>query len=127
MEKINIKNFINSYLATASWVTVDSDTECAEFTRNAKKIALADCEKFIELVKERIGNDKAIGLLTIPCNNLDYLTPHCFFLDRNGHGTGFWDRQNEYGEYADILSDISKEMGSSDCYHVRGKKSKLTF
>ena len=126
-KKININNFVADYLTTAAWVTSEAG-ECTDFTREAKKTAKADCIKFIGLVTDKLGEDKAIELLTVQGNDLGYLAPHCFFLYRNGHGTGFWDRENEFGEYnAEILSQLSKEMGEIDCYHIRGNKSKLTF
>lgn len=124
--KINLKNFVADYLTTAAWVTSEAG-ECTDFTREAKKTAENDCTAFIELVKKELGEDRAIELLTVNGNDLGYLAPHCFFLNRNGHGTGFWDRENEFGEYADILSNLSKQMGGCDCYHLRGPKSKLTF
>lgn len=124
---ININNFVADYLTTAAWITADSG-ECTDFTREAKKTAKADCIKFIGLVTDKLGKDKAIELLTVPGSDLGYLAPHCFFLNRNGHGTGFWDRENEFGEdYYMVLDEISKQMGGCDCYHIRGKKSKLTF
>lgn len=126
MKSINYKNFVADYLATASWVTCDSG-ENTDFTAEAKQTAYNDCLLFIGAVIGELGKEKAFELLTIPGSDLGYLAPHCFFLDRNGHGSGFWDRKNEYGEYAQTLSDISEKMGSSECYHIRGKKSKLTF
>ena len=126
MKQINIKAFVNSYLETAAWCDAETG-ENKEFTREAKKTALADCLQFIEGVKAKFGESEAIRLLTIPGNDLDYLAPHCFYLNRNGHGSGFWDREIEYEEAANILSDISKGMGSSQAIHIRGPKSKLTF
>lgn len=129
MERINMKQFVDSYLATAAWVTCDSTiTECTTFTKASKEIAKKDCEEFIELVIEKFGEKKGRELLTVAGNDLVYLAPHCFFLNRNGHGTGFWNRENEFGtEEALILSDIAKEMGGCDCMHERGPKSKLIF
>lgn len=127
MKKINIKHFVTSYLATAAWETVESG-ECADFTKDAKKVAEKDCNWFIDAVASELGEDEAVRLLTIPGSDLTYLAPQCFFLNRNGHGTGFWDREIEFGETnAALLSQISKQAGRCDCYHIAGKKSKLTF
>lgn len=126
MNTININQFVADYLTTAEWVTCESN-ECRDFTKEAEITAKEDCIKFIGLCVAKFGEDKTNELLTTPANDLGYLAPHCFFLNRNGHGTGFWDRENEFGEYAEPLSQLSKEMGESDCYHVRGKKSKLTL
>jgi hypothetical protein len=125
IDKINIADFVNSYLATAAWVTCDSG-ENTEFTKQSKVNAKEDCLKFIDLVVKEFGEDKGIQLLTIPGNDLTYLAPHDFFLTRNGHGSGFWDKENIYGDSeAAILTNISKQMGEHYVYHERGPKSKL--
>lgn len=125
--ELNLKLFVASYLHTAAWVTCDSD-ENQEFTREAKKIAEQDCLEFIEAVKKEFGEEKAMELLTIRGFDVHYVTPSDFFLARNGHGADFRDREDLYTkEEANKLVEISKKMRSADCYHVRGKKSKLCF
>lgn len=127
MNTINIDNFVADYLATACWITCDSG-ECTDFTRDAKKYATADCLKFIEMVKAEFGEDKAIELLTVAGNDLGYLAAHDLFLTRNHHGAGFWDKGNMYGEGESLqLTEIAQKMKESNCYHIRGNKSKLTF
>lgn len=124
---ININQFVADYLTTAAWVTCESG-ENTDFTKEAKESAKQECLKFIGAVIWEFGKDKANELLTVAGNDLGYLAPYCFFLNRNGHGTGFWDRENEFGENeANLLSEISKAFGESNCYHIRGNKSKLTF
>lgn len=41
---------------------------------------------------------------------------HDFWLNRNGHGAGFWDRPNFYGNQAiaDKLSDLAHSFGEAD-------------
>jgi len=128
MKTIDIQKFVNSYLATASWVTCESG-ENTDFTRLAKEHATEDCEKFISLVRNAFGVDVANELLSVAGSDLDYLAPHDFFLTRNGHGAGFWDKPENYGgqENADKLSEIARKMGSADCLHINGPKSKLCF
>ncbi len=125
--KIDIKFFVIDYLHTAAWVTCDA-FENMMFTREAKKLATEDCKKFIEEVEAEFGKEKAIELLTIKGKDLGYMAAHDFFLTRNGHGAGFWDRPEKYGKKeADKLTEISQKMGGVDCYHIRGPKSKLCF
>jgi hypothetical protein len=127
MKILNINNFVASYLATAAWVTCDSD-ECDEFTKEAKETAKNDCQLFINACHKEFGSIKANELLTIAGNDLEYLTAHNFFLTRNHHGAGFWDSENIYGiDEAKKLTEISDLLGQADVYHVRGKKSKLSF
>lgn len=123
----NQKEFINSYLHTASWVTCDSG-ENTEFTKEAKERAASDCKVFIEKVFSAFDNETAERLLNISGNDISYVAAMDFFLTRNHHGAGFWDSENIYGESeAKILTEISESMRQVDCAHIRGKKSKLTF
>ena len=126
--EIDIKVFTKDYLETAAWLTADSD-ENNEFTDDSKGHAEDECLKFIQAVRKEFGDEKGMELLNTSANDLTYLAPHDFFLTRNGHGTGFWDKAEIYGgqENADRLTKICQEMGSVECYHVKGKKSKLTF
>ena len=128
MRYLDIDKFVNSYLATAAWVTCDYD-ECQDFTDEAIEDAKADCLRFIELVSEKFGGEKARVLLTVAGNDLDYLAPHDFFLTRNGHGAGFWDSPEKYGgqENADALTEIAQQIGECDIYHIDGIDSPLTF
>lgn len=42
---------------------------------------------------------------------------HLFWLNRNGHGTGFWDRQREFGaDVCERLDESSKLAGERDIY-----------
>lgn len=125
--KLNIVTFVKDYLTTAAWVTCDSG-ENTEFTKDAREDAGADCLKFIEAVKKEFGEEKAEKLLTINGDDLGYLAAHDFFLTRNGHGSNFIDKSEKYGlEEAKKLVEIAEKFKEVNCYHIRGKKSKLVF
>lgn len=124
---LNFQMFVKSYLGIASWTTCDSD-ENQNFTRDAQTIAKKDCQLFIDKVINCFGKIKAMELLTIGGNDLPYLAAHDFWLTRNHHGAGFWDKKDVYGkENSNILTKIAESMKEVDCYHIRGKKSKLCF
>lgn len=128
MKTLNFENFVKSYLDTAAWITVDSG-DCDTFTKDAKKYAAEDCKKFIEKVCAAFPENEANELLCILGNDVHYRTACDFFLTRNRHGAGFWDSPEIYGgeENAKILTEIAHSCGETGCYHIRGKKSKLTF
>ena len=125
--KINLTQFTADYLTTAAWVTIDSG-ECDSFDTRARVQAKNDCELFIDKVLAEYGNERGCEILTTPGNDLGYLAPHDFFLTRNRHGAGFWDKTEIYGsDEAKRLTEIAHEFGEISCYHIAGKKSKLTF
>lgn len=127
MKTINLTHFVNDYLLTASWVTCERG-ENTNFTKEAKQTAKQDCETFIKNVLLKFGEEKGTELLTIAGNDLYYLAPHDFYLTRNRHGAGFWDKETIYGfEESEILTQISQEFKESNAYHTGGKKSKLTL
>lgn len=128
MKTINIKEFVNCYLATAAWVTCDKKTECKTFTFDAIEQATKDCCDFIDAVRKSFGMEKANELLTIEGTDLTYLAPHDFFLTRNHHGAGFWDKENIYGDAEALeLTEISHKFKEVYCGHWSGLNSKLIF
>lgn len=123
----NIEGFVTDYLITAAWVTVESN-ECSQFTKDAKEMAKTDCIDFVNKVFIAFPEHKAERLLNTKGNDLGFLAAHDFFLTRNRHGAGFWDKEDRYGDdESKILTEIAHECGEADCYHIRGKKSKLSF
>jgi hypothetical protein len=44
---------------------------------------------------------------------------HDFWLTREGHGAGFWDR--DLGSRGDVLTDKCKKYGEIDIYAINGK------
>lgn len=127
MKNLNLNAFVKSYLYTASWIACDSG-ENTSFTKDAKQFAKDECQHFIKMAIEKFGESKALELLTIEGNDLEYLAAHDFYLTRNHHGTGFWDKGNIYGEGESLaLTELSHKMGETTVYHVRGNSSPLTF
>ncbi len=62
----------------------------------------ADCEAFLEMAKDYLTDDW-----------FDSQVGHDFWLTRNGHGAGFWDRGLPNG---DKLTEIAKTFGSAYLY-----------
>ena len=93
------KAFLHGYLVAAIWTSVDDNDDpldeiydVDDFTQNSLDIAEAECNKFIEDNKE---------LLEIVLEKYDTSSDggepeeyagHDFWLTRNHHGVGFWDR-----------------------------------
>jgi len=94
------KQFINAYFECVRF-TEDNDTEFCEVWEREQII---ECLAFF-VYAECYLSDKSITQ-----------AGHDFWLSRNGHGTGFWDRDSSY--YADHVRDWlqrkSEQFGESD-------------
>lgn len=99
-----------AYLAAAVWTATGVDGEPLEdagysledFTSEADTDAQADCDSF-----HQAAGDLLDGIT-------DEQAGHDFWLTRNGHGTGFWDRG--LGKVGDKLTALCKPYGSRDVY-----------
>lgn len=109
------QEFLDGYLECLLWCGVFKETDEgpedrgelydeAEIDNAAMKEIVEDCAAFYEV------NAEAMAIL-IEHHNTDWgRMGHDFYLSRNGHGTGFWDRG--YGEMGDMLHKEAKVYGS---------------
>lgn len=108
-----LDTMVEAYLTAAEWTAPDEngmerDLPGGEFRptagRDTKTVADArkDCADFVTeagpLLSEWTADQAG----------------HDFWLTRNGHGTGFWDRG--LGAVGDVLTDIAQSFGSEDAY-----------
>ena len=103
-----MNSFERSYLECALWSScndngnpLDDRFDILDLTDDAKRKMLKDCENFQEanvLLLAKAGSDEQNG--------------HDFWLTRNGHGAGFWDRG--YGQVGDELTKACKAYGPVD-------------
>lgn len=73
----------DAYLECAAWCDNIQD---AKFTKKARKQAYKDCEDFVRLILKHNLED------SIPAWYDDTYIGYDFWLTRNRHGTGFWDK-----------------------------------
>jgi hypothetical protein len=117
---IDINKFLAGYIGAALWSTTDCrdeegnetytlDDEFDSVSDACKASMLSDCEDFINANRETLEAFKdATG-------REDEYLGHDFWLTREGHGTGFWDRLpngHEQSELGDILTDAAKVYSS---------------
>lgn len=120
--------FLAAYLECALWSSTDNSRDdggdpldenysAEDFAPEALAEARKDCDNFAEYaaaemaqLKEEHGAD-------------DDQNGHDFWLTRNRHGAGFWDRG--YGKTGTEASDKAKSFGSADIYV--GSDGKLHF
>lgn len=78
-----------------------------DFSPEAMKEILEVCHDFQSADAELLEKYVALG------RPMDH-AGHDFWLTRNGHGTGFWDRG--FGEVGDKLAEMARPYGSCDIY-----------
>lgn len=101
--------FVDAYIECALWSSLDDKGEPLDGTYDDGDIAdtaradmVSECTDFV--------NGNAADLATLDAGQCG----HDFWLTRNGHGTGFWDRG--YGDLGDRLSKAAEVYGESDLY-----------
>lgn len=106
----SLDEFTQSYLETALWSSndesrddggdpLDANYDISDFTAASLKEAIRDCKDFQEKYSHLWEGE-----------NSDADAGHNFWLNRNGHGAGFWDGDYKNG---DELSDAAKVFGEN--------------
>jgi hypothetical protein len=92
---------------------ITDDLDWDDLSVECKKQAIDDCRGFLQECKQE-GID--IDALDYGSRGKEWsnmaLAGHDFWLTRNGHGAGFWDR--DLGEVGDKLTKMSKVWGGQD-------------
>lgn len=112
-----LDHFTQGYIECALWSSVDGDGEPLDDQYSATDIApetlaqmITECAAFQE--------DNATALADAYANETiiydEERAGHDFWLTRNGHGAGFWDRG--LGATGETLSDAARSCGSIDLY-----------
>ena len=108
---INIDTVLQHYIIAALWSGCDDDGVPLDINYTKSDIHIdtlnqmrSDCIEFIHdagtLLEESRLSSAQIG--------------HDFWLTRNGHGSGFWDKG--LGKIGDDLTDICIKYGTIDLY-----------
>jgi len=115
---MNTDKFTQAYIECALWTGVIGtapDADEPEYDLDPDLLApetlagmIADCADF------QASNESALLSASEQYGYTDEQAGHDFWLTRNGHGAGFWDRG--LGAIGDMLTDASKVYGSCDLY-----------
>lgn len=112
----NIQTMTDAYIE-AVYFTETGDTDQpesdADLSAHTKMTAYIDCRNFYCAATEQLG---------VHPGHIDWTqVGHDLWLTRNGHGTGFWDRDDSvYGQTVDgahlrdIFCAMAKAMGGHD-------------
>lgn len=115
--------FTLAYVQCALWSSTECDAdgsmgEPLDANYSADDLTLATLREMIRDCKA-FQRDNAADLLAYYAERYESDAGHDFWLTRNGHGAGFWDRG--LGELGDRLSKASKFYGSVDLMVHRGR------
>lgn len=112
---MKLDSFTSAYIEAALWASMDDDCNpldanygISDLSECALAKITADCERF---QAENIIPDY---------DNREYtdaeMAGHDFFLTRNHHGAGFWDRDALSEEDRDRLTAAAHSFGGCDLY-----------
>ena len=101
-------DFLDQYIETAFW---EADIEPQELDEDCHREATIDCLAFLSRVGCYLNDDNRLQ------------AAHGFYLSRNGHGAGFWQRTYDYtiGNYADKFQAIAESFGPATYYTTTGE------
>ena len=120
---MDLETFTQAYIEAALWSSTDESDDgggepldknysADDLSPDIKESMRADCAAFI------LANEGDLILYSELIHPNEYSPAmragHDFWLTRNGHGAGFWDRG--LGAVGDRLSDASRIFGSFDLY-----------
>lgn len=108
------KDILNQYLGSALWASTDDEDEpldtnygIRDLDKDAINQAKKDLNKFWKMAGSLLDGEDETQVA------------HDFWLTRNGHGAGFWDRtyNNDVdGKKGDKLTKIAEKFGGSTLY-----------
>ena len=97
--------FIAAYLEAVDFTELGGKSPAyigAEIDEDFLRESVIDCLAFYSRIECYLSNDNIA------------LAGHDFWLTRNGHGTGFWDSPEIYGEYkAQMFTKIAESFGEA--------------
>lgn len=106
MELTKLDAFTEGYVVAAIWSSIDDDSKSfdeftlRDFDDKAKQQVLSDCKAFQEGNAELLKEWYELGFMEGGAG-------YDFWLTRNGHGAGFWDR------YLEVRADANDESERS--------------
>lgn len=114
MYGIDLDAFVDAYIECALWSSTDRETDTpldavdADLTRKARAAMRRDCRAFARDHRGMFaGKEEQAG--------------HDFWLTRNRHGAGFWDRGDYWPNRGKDLTNDAHAYGGVDLYVHRGR------
>ena len=112
---INFDNALAGYMECAEWADCgpDQETEGKDWSEALHKRMQDDVRAFIARVEGQPSLTDALAAVDYS----DERFGHDFWLTRNRHGAGFWDRKElEADGLGERLTDLAHAMGECELY-----------
>ncbi len=117
-------DFVAAYIEAALWSSSDQSDDqggaplednydTSDIDPEAMQQIIEDCQRFQQENEADLEEYYEL-IATNPEWNSEEYAGHDFWLTRNGHGAGFWDR--EVGDVGDRLSEAAEAFGEVDLY-----------
>ena len=120
MDVYKLDVFARQFLETALWAECDHDSGRDNPEPLDKNYSITDfAEETIIKLKKDCDDFRETNAELLSQAGDDEQNGHDFWLTRNGHGAGFWDRG--YGEVGKELTKACKPYGSIFLYVLAGK------
>lgn len=123
-----IDSMVRHYLIAALWADSPEGAN-PRITKQAIKSAKRDCMTFCQNVGYELLDEVILrhtdGYGQHPDCGKDFpvfaAMGHDLWLTRNGHGTGFWDREElKVDNLGEKLTKIARNLGEANCEFYRG-------
>lgn len=116
---MEIDDFTLGYITCALWSSMDDNGEPLDSRFSIGDIQPEALKQMAEECKDFQNNNAHLetALYSPRLSGLDYTSEragHDFWLTRNGHGAGFWDRG--LGDVGDKLTELAYTYGSCDLF-----------
>lgn len=114
MDNALVEDMTRGYLEAALWSSTDGDEpmdknhDLGDIEPLCHERARRDCARFFR------ENALDLAVFMETTNRGWECIGHDFWLTRNGHGTGFWDRNG--GDAGDRLTDAARAFGEVSLY-----------
>ena len=109
MSRYFLKTMADAYLDAAAFTDSEESDDDTVFSTQFKSDAYKSCADF-----ENACATLEIDLRDYPAAQVG----HDLWLTRNGHGAGFWDRPEVYGQHANLFTGMARAQGYHDSEFV---------
>lgn len=108
-DTVKALSLLNGYFDAAKWT---EDLTVEKVQKESWNKSYNDCFKFVRSILESEEYKKASFTMDWTNQELVDSMGHDLWLTRNGHGSGFWDRPELWGDCADLFSDLARKLGT---------------